>query len=77
MQVRDDGGLDHGGDSGCGEKEMAYGSVLEVGLIGLLDEMDINVYGKGKMKDNVCVCLRVPELIDLNFFFFYPQVSTR
>lgn len=29
--------------------------VLEVEFIGLTDELDINVYGKRKMQDNVCV----------------------
>lgn len=43
--------------------------VLEVEFIGLTDELDINVYGKGKMQDNMCVhvctcvCLCICEFL--------------
>ena len=45
--------------------------VLEVEFIGLTDELDISVYRKGKMQDNMCACVHVcvsvhlwvPELI--------------
>lgn len=68
MQVRDAGGLDQGGGSGHGE-EVAYRSVLEIELVGLLDDLDMTYYRRGKNERYLCVsvCVHlyvcIPELM--------------
>lgn len=50
MQVRYDGGLNQ-----SEAVDIRQEVVLEVESRDCIDELDINVYGKRKMQDNVCV----------------------